>query len=142
MENLYLDWDKMNFGFILRNWIFIKSDFQDLVVQEKVRDIKIYQGQGGLNVILSFSDEYKFDFSIRGIFEEYILNCFKWGSDLFRIRHEIEKRHKSEYGRINRFWIEKNGVQKKLIMRFHKDNIGQIDNLKNYIKTLGVEKDD
>lgn len=156
MDNfIFLDWDKCNYGYILRNWQMIEAEFRNFILEEdepselfydtqkeftsyKDNEIKIFQGQGGLNVALELGTD-TLDLTNKYDFDKYIKFSLFMGSDLFRIRHEIEKFSKSEFSRINRFWIDKNGFTKKLIFHFNLDNVNQLSNLRNYIQSLGVD---
>ncbi len=101
-DKLTLDWDYYQLDLIK-----LAKDNVINLLNSLCNHITIYEGNKGLSIIGELNEPINF---LTLITYRYLL-----ADDIFRIRAELKKYYNEVPHRINRIWLEKNGVKKKIL---------------------------
>lgn len=102
IENITIDWD---------NYCWFNVDNQKMKIFEFIKasaeHITIYESQKGVNLNIRLKQPVN-------TIEHFFIRAILF-DDLFRQRNDIRKYWENQFHRINRLWLVKNGVEKRIV---------------------------
>lgn len=98
-------------------------------INKIAKKITILEGEKGLNIILELKKEIDF--------QNHIFWRVALFDDPFRIQNDMMKKYNKDVERINRVWLWKNNISKKVIFDYAKISEKQFDEI---LKVLEQKK--